>query len=57
MGGLSDRGSDVLVVSCDNLSSAREDTIDRLPWGYGFVAKNGWSQLGVMTLRCRLVPQ
>lgn len=45
----SDRGSDVLVVSCDNLSSAREDTIDRLPWGYGFVAKNGWSQLGVMT--------
>ena len=28
----SDRGSDVLVVSCDNLSSAREDTIDRRDW-------------------------
>ncbi|RCW88291.1 hypothetical protein [Paracoccus lutimaris] len=45
----SDRTSEVLVVSCDNLSSAREDTLDRLPWGYGFVAKNGWSQLGIMT--------
>lgn len=44
-----DRGGDTLVVSFDNLSSARDDSIDRTPWGYGFVAKNGWSQLGVMT--------
>lgn len=43
-----DRGSDHLVVSFDNLSSARDDAIDRDPWGYGFVAKQGWSQLGVM---------
>lgn len=45
----SDRDSDTLVVSFDNLSSARDDALDREPWGYGFVAKNGWSQLGVMT--------
>lgn len=44
-----DRGSDVLMVSWDNLSSANEDTMDRTPWGYAFVAKNGWSQLGIMT--------
>ncbi|MFS4439213.1 hypothetical protein ACMA5I_13455 [Paracoccaceae bacterium GXU_MW_L88] len=44
-----DRGEDVLMVSCDNLSSARDDTMDRSPWGYAFVAKNGWSQLGIMT--------
>lgn len=44
-----DRESDVLIVSWDNLSSAGDDAIDRLPWGYSFVAKNGWSQLGVMT--------
>ncbi|MDP0926198.1 hypothetical protein Q0601_03340 [Paracoccus onubensis] len=44
-----DRGDDVLMVSFDNVSSAAEDTLDRLPWGYDFVAKNGWSQLGVMT--------
>ena len=43
-----DRGSEHLVVSFDNLSSAREDGIAREPWGYGFVAKNGWSHLGVM---------
>lgn len=45
----SERSADTLVVSFDNLSSARDDAIDRTPWGYGFVAKNGWSQLGVMT--------
>ncbi|MDP5306915.1 hypothetical protein [Paracoccus spongiarum] len=43
-----DRGGDTLVVSFDNLSSARDDVVDRDPWGYGFVAKHGWSQLGVM---------
>lgn len=44
-----DRGDDVLMVSFDNVSSATGDTLDRVPWGYEFVAKNGWSQLGVMT--------
>lgn len=43
-----DRGNERLVISFDNLSSAREDAIARDPWGYGFVAKNGWSQLGVL---------
>ncbi|SFA38713.1 hypothetical protein SAMN04487972_101174 [Paracoccus halophilus] len=43
-----DRGSDHLMVSFDNLSSARDDRIEREPWGYGFVAKHGWSQLGVL---------
>lgn len=43
-----DRGGDHLMVSFDNLSSARDESIAREPWGYGFVAKNGWSQLGVM---------
>lgn len=43
-----DRGSDQLVVSFDNLSSARDPAVNRDPWGYGFVAKNGWSHLGVM---------
>ena len=46
-----DRGSDVLMVSFDNVSSANDDGLDRVPWGYEFVAKNGWSQLGVMTFR------
>ncbi|MDS9466254.1 hypothetical protein RGQ15_01535 [Paracoccus sp. MBLB3053] len=43
-----DRDSEHLLVSFDNLSSARDDTLGRDPWGYSFVAKNGWSQLGVM---------
>ncbi|WP_134681868.1 hypothetical protein [Paracoccus ravus] len=43
-----DRDSDTLLVSFDNLSSARDGATDRNPWGYEFVAKNGWSQLGVL---------
>lgn len=46
-----DRGDSHLLVSFDNLSSARDDSMDRDPWGYGFAAKNGWSQLGVMAFR------
>ena len=38
----------MLVVSFDNLSAARDAGIDRDSWGYGFVAKNGWSHLGVL---------
>ncbi|MDT1060261.1 hypothetical protein RM190_00240 [Paracoccus sp. CPCC 101403] len=48
---LAERGSDHLVVSFDNLSSARDQAMDRDPWGYGFVARNGWSQLGVLAFR------
>lgn len=44
-----DRGNAVLVVSFDNLSAARDDSIGRDSWGYSFVAKNGWSHLGVLT--------
>lgn len=46
-----DRGSPDLVVSFDNLSSARDEAVDRGPWGYGFAAKNGFSHLGVMAFR------
>ncbi len=44
-----DRGDQVLVISFDNLSAARDDGIERDSWGYGFVAKNGWSHLGVLS--------
>lgn len=43
-----DRGTERLIVSFDNLSSVRDDVVDRDPWGYGFVARQGWSQLGVL---------
>lgn len=46
-----DRGTERLVICFDNLSSVRDDTIHRDPWGYGFAAKQGWSQLGVMGFR------
>lgn len=42
------RSNDLLVVSFDNLSSVRDNPVDRDPWGYEFVRKSGWSQLGVM---------
>lgn len=42
------RSDDLLVVSFDNLSSVRDNPVDRDPWGYEFVRKSGWSQLGVM---------
>lgn len=43
-----DPGAERLVVNFDNLSSVRDDVVDRDPWGYGFVARQGWSQLGVL---------
>ncbi|SMO79567.1 hypothetical protein [Paracoccus laeviglucosivorans] len=46
-----DRGDDHLLVSFDNLSSARDDAMNRDPWGYSFAAKNGWSQLGFMAFK------
>lgn len=44
-----DRGTDRLVVSFDNLSSVRDPALDRGPWGYEFVRKGGWSQLGILS--------
>ncbi|MDP0926196.1 hypothetical protein Q0601_03330 [Paracoccus onubensis] len=43
------RSHEHLLVSFDNLSSARENPVARDPWGYDFVRKAGWSHLGVMT--------
>ncbi len=42
------RSDDHLIVSFDNLSSVRDNPVDRDPWGYEFVRKSGWSHLGVM---------
>jgi len=46
-----DRGAERLVVSFDNLSSVRDPALDRGPWGYEFVRKAGWSQLGILAFR------
>lgn len=40
--------SDVLVVTFDNLDLALEKRRDQRPWGFDFIAKQGWSMLGVM---------
>lgn len=44
----SDRRSDKLYVSFDNLGNARSSEKLRDPWGYAFAKKMGWSHLGVM---------
>lgn len=46
-----ERSADHLVVSFDNLSSVRDDPVDRESWGYGFIRKNGWSHMGVMAFK------
>ncbi|MBD3765683.1 MAG: hypothetical protein IE927_13425 [Rhodobacterales bacterium] len=38
----------VLVVTFDNLDIAMGKRADRRPWGFDFIAKQGWSMLGVM---------
>lgn len=40
--------SDVLVVTFDNLDLAMDKRRDQHPWGFDFIAKQGWSMLGVM---------
>ncbi len=45
------RGSRILYVSFDNLSSVRAESKIRDPWGYGFAAASGWSSLGVLCYR------
>lgn len=42
------RSRDTLVVTFDNLDIAMGKREDRLPWGHGFIEKQGWSMLGVM---------
>ncbi|PTW51482.1 class I SAM-dependent methyltransferase [Rhodovulum kholense] len=37
-----------LVVTFDNLELALEKREGRRPWGFDFIARNGWSMLGVM---------
>ncbi|MBR9842517.1 MAG: phosphoadenosine phosphosulfate reductase [Rhodobacteraceae bacterium] len=37
-----------LIVSFENLDHVYERGADRMPWGYGFVEKQGWSMLGMM---------
>lgn len=42
------RSSKVLVVTFDNLDIAMTKREDRRPWGFDFIARQGWSMLGVM---------
>ena len=41
------RGS-TLIVTFENLDHVFEDGADKMPWGYDFVTKRGWSMLGLM---------
>lgn len=43
-----DRESDVLIVSFDNLSSVNDPALSRETWGYPFYRDEGWSHLGVL---------
>ncbi|SMO40396.1 glycosyltransferase [Paracoccus laeviglucosivorans] len=45
------RATERLYVSFDNLSDARASTTMRDPWGYAFAQKRDWSHLGVMAFR------
>jgi len=45
------RKADVLFVTFDNLSNARDPLRVRDPWGYGFATKSEWSHLGVLSFR------
>lgn len=45
------RKTDVLFVTFDNLSSAREQQHMRDPWGFTLARKSGWSHLGVLSYR------
>jgi pimeloyl-ACP methyl ester carboxylesterase len=41
-------GGDTLIVTFENLDHVFELNDTKLPWGYDFVTKNGWSLLGMM---------
>jgi len=42
------RGSDVLVVSFDNLSAVNDPSLERGAWGDKFYAEKQWSSLGIL---------
>lgn len=44
------RSTDTLVVSFNNLSSVNDPALLRKTWGYGFYRAEGWSHLGVIAL-------
>ncbi|MCK0141255.1 glycosyltransferase family 2 protein [Aliiroseovarius sp. F20344] len=44
----SDRSSDILIVSFDNLSNVNDPALSRETWGYPFYRDEGWSHLGVL---------
>lgn len=37
-----------LIVTFENLDHVFEDGADKMPWGFDFVTKRGWSMLGMM---------
>lgn len=39
---------DTLIITFENLDHVFEDGADKMPWGYDFVTKRGWSMLGMM---------
>ncbi|WP_439103255.1 phosphoadenosine phosphosulfate reductase [Celeribacter marinus] len=39
---------DTLIVTFENLDDVYADGKDKMPWGYGFVERRGWSMLGMM---------
>lgn len=39
---------DTLIVTFENLDHVFDDGADKMPWGYDFVTKRGWSMLGMM---------
>lgn len=42
------QGGDTLIVTFENLDHVFENDAEKMPWGYGFVTKRGWSLLGMM---------
>jgi hypothetical protein len=44
-----ERSRDHLLLSFDNLASVKENPVERMAWGYGFIRKSGWSHMGVLS--------
>ncbi|MBW6418457.1 hypothetical protein [Celeribacter sp. PS-C1] len=42
------RRGDILIVTFENLDHIRDFSESKMPWGYDFVEKRGWSMLGMM---------
>ena len=41
-------GGKTLLITFDNLDHVADKEVERLPWGYVFATRQGWSLLGVM---------